>query len=339
MLQTEQNERRGAAGSLDQHCVTRGGVIRELLRSSGNNPYNNYDKSKYSSRAQQMLSDGGVGNHRLEDSKREGLITQHRASPKPTIEELTYREPDFDSLTSKTADVLSETVVSEIIQSLRDDPETSGWVRQGLDLHKKQGSTECLFCDQALPRQRLSAFERHFSTAYESLMNSLDELSAEIDHASASVSKLDAPQGVQFYEHLVKEYEAISTDIELYRTKADTYLNSLAKAGSNKKERPFESIPMDTVMKEAPDSTVVGRLNEIIQKHNKVCENHTASATDARKQLECGAIAEGLDEFRRMSASVEVHDASIASIESQARDLRAEISGLEVEITEHGGPA
>ena len=339
LLQTEQDERRTAAVSLDQHCVTYGGVIRELLRSSGNNRYNNYDKSKYSSRAQQMLSDGDVGNHRLEDSKREGLITQHRASPKLTIEELTYREPDFDSLRSKTADVLSETVVSEIIQSLRDDAETSGWVRYGLDLHKKQGSTECLFCDQVLPGQRLSALERHFSTAYESLMNSLDELSAEIDLALASVSKSDAPQGVQFYEHLVKEYEAISTDIELYRTKADTYLNSLAKAVSNKKERPFESIPMDTVMKEVPDSTVLGRLNGIIQKHNKVCENHTASATDARKQLECGTIAERLDEFRRMSASVEVHDASIASIERQAKDLRAKISGLEVQITEHAGPA
>ena len=339
LLQTEQTERRNAAVSLDQHCVARGGVIRELLRSSGNNPYNNYDKGKYRSRAQQMLSDGDVGNHRLEDSKREGLITQHRASPKPTIEELTYREPDFDSLRSKTADGLSETVVSEIIQSLRGDAKTSGWVRQGLDLHKTQGSTECLFCDQALPEQRLSALERHFSTAYESLMNSLDELSAEISHASVSVSKLNAPQGVQFYEHLVKEYEAISTDIQLYRTKADTYLNSLAKAVSNKKERPFESLPMDTVMKEAPDSTVLVRLNGIIQKHNKVCENHIASATDARKQLECGAITEGLDEFITMSASVEVHDASIASIGSQAGDLRAEISGLEVEITEHGGPA
>ena len=165
LLQTEQTERRSAAVSLDQHCVARGGVIRELLRSSGNNPYNNYDKGRYWSRAQQMLSDGDVGNHRLEDSKRAGLITQHRASPKPTIEELTYREPDFDSLRSKTTDVLSETVVSEIIQSLRDDAKTSGWVRQGLDLHKTQGSTECLFCDQALPEQRLSALERHFSTA------------------------------------------------------------------------------------------------------------------------------------------------------------------------------
>ena len=339
LLQTEQNERKSAAFSLDQYCITRGGAIKELLRSSGNNPFNNYDKSKYSSRAQQMLSDGDVGNHRLEDSKREGLSTQHRASPKPKIEELTYREPNFDSLRSKTADVLSETVVSEIIQSLRDDAETSRWVRQGLDLHKKQGSTECLFCDQALPGQRLSALERHFSTAYESLMNSLDELSAGINHVLASVSKLDAPQGVQFYEHLVTEYEAISIDIELYRTKADTYLNSLANAVSNKKELPFESMPMDTVMKEAPDSTVLGRLNGIIQKHNKVCENHTASATDARKQLECGAIAEGLDEFRWMSASVEVHDASIASIKSQARDLRAEISGLEVDITEYWGPA
>ena len=336
---TEQDEKRKAAASLDHHCVTRGGVIKELLRSSGNNPYNNYDKGKYNSRAQQMVSVGGVADYRLEDSELEGLITQHRASPKPTIEELTYSEPNFDSLRSKTADVLSETVVSEIIQSLRDDVEVSRWVRQGLDLHKKQGGTECLFCNQALPGQRLSALERHFSTAYETLMDSLEDLSAQISHASAFVSNIDAPKEVQFYEHLAKENEAISADLELYRTSADAYLNSLAKAVSNKKERPFESIPMDTVVKEAPDSTVLGRLNGIIQKHNEVCENHTANATDARQQLEIGAIAEGLDEFRRMSASVEVLNASIASLESHARDLRAEISGLEVEITEHRGPA
>ena len=90
LLLTEQTERRSAAVSLDQYCVTGGSIIRQLLRSSGNNPYNNYDKTKYSSRAQQMLSDGDVENHRVEESKREELTTQHRATPKPTIEELTY---------------------------------------------------------------------------------------------------------------------------------------------------------------------------------------------------------------------------------------------------------
>ena len=78
LLQTEQTERTSAAASLDQHCVARGGVIREVLRSSGNNPYNNYDKGKYRSRAQQMLSDGDVRNHRLEDSKQRRI--DHPAS-------------------------------------------------------------------------------------------------------------------------------------------------------------------------------------------------------------------------------------------------------------------
>ena len=338
-LSTEQKERSSAVASLEQHCVTGGRGIKDSLRGPGDNPYNNYDKTKYSIRAQQMLSDGDVDNHRLEHPKRQGLITQHLASPKPTIDEPTYGGPDFDSLSSKVADLLSETVASEIIESLRDDAETSQWVRQGLNHHKKQESKKCLFCDQALPTQRLAALEQHYSTAYESFMNSLAKLSAEIDQASASVSKSDAPQGAQFYENLVEEYEDISADVERYRTKANTYLHSLATAVSNKKEHPFESIPMDPVMNEGPDSTVLGRLNDIIQMHNGVCENHIAIATDARKRLECGAIADGLDEFRSMSAIVEGHDASIASIESQAKDLRAEISGLEVAITEHVRPA
>ena len=338
-LRTARTERGAVVALLDNHCVSGGGIIKALLRGSGSNPYNNYDKGNYKRRAQQMLSAGDVASHRLEDSAKEKLMSQHQASPKPKIEELKYLEPDFGSLWGKVANLLSVTVVSETIQSLKDDVETSEWVHQGLDLHMRLGPEQCLFCDQAFPRQRLLELQGHFSAAYESLLTSLNESKAEIDNASASVSKLDLPNGVQFYDHLVQEHDAILADLELYRIGADTFLKSLANAVSSKKERPFDSISKDTLVKESPETGVLSRLNGIIQRHNQACDNHTASAADARKQLECASIAEGLEEFGRMSESERTHEASIASIESQAKNLRAEISGLEAEITEHRGPA
>ena len=338
-LQTARAEQRIATGSFDKHCINRGSVIKNLLRGSGNNPYNNYDKAKYRNRAQKLLSDGDVANHGLEDFEREKLVAQHRASPKLTIKELTYSEPGFVSLKDKTAGLLSTTVVSETIQSLRDDAETSGWVRQGLALHIRQDAEECLFCEQTLPAQRLSTLERHFNTAYRKLMSSLDESAAEISQASKSLSSLEVPNEAQFYEHFVEEYANIGSDLELYRTKAATYLNALEKAVFNKKERPFDSIPMDNFMIPVPDSTVLACLNRIIQRHNEVCDNHTTSAAEARIKLELGLVAEVLQEFRELRADVETHTATTAKAADEVNVLRTQISGLEAAMTEHRGAA
>ena len=338
-LQKAQGEMKSAEGLLDAHCITRGGVVKELLRGSGNNPYNNYDKGDYRRRVQQMIADRDSANHHLEDADRERLISQHRAFPKPVIAEIAYQGPDFVLLKEKAAELLSTTVVSETIQSLRDNVETSEWVRQGLDLHKKQNAAECLFCEQSLPGQRISALERHFNAAYEKLINSLDESTVEIDHISESLSALNIPQGAQFHEHLAEAYEAIRLEIEYYRSQANAYMDSLATALSNKKERPFNSISMDTGGLSLPDSNALGRLNEVIRKHNQACENHTTDMVAARQKLESGLVAEKLAEFVRVSASIEAHQITIATITLQVTDLRAEVLGLEIEITEHRGPA
>src|SRR5690606_9259005 len=51
------NQEKGKADkSLDKHCVDLAMMIRETLRSSGNNPYNNYDKARYKQRVATMLN-------------------------------------------------------------------------------------------------------------------------------------------------------------------------------------------------------------------------------------------------------------------------------------------
>ena len=261
------------------------------------------------------------------------------ASPKTPIVELTYQEPKFVALGEKTAELLSVKVVSETIQSLRDDAETSEWVRQGLDLHNKHRAVECLFCERPLPSQRLSALEQHFNDAYRQFINSLDGAKTEISGFSESLSALEVPNGAQFYEHLVEEFESIRSGLEHYREQANTYLNSIAEALTNKKEQPFDSIPIVNGRVPLPDGSVLRRLNEIIQKHNQECESHSDGVREARQRLESGLVAEGVEEFRTLGASVEANETTIATTAAQLTELRNEISGLELEITEHRRPA
>ena len=154
-----------------------------------------------------MLADGDVANNGLADLERQNLIARHLASPKLPIEELTYQESDFVSLGEKTAELLSAMVVSETIKSLRDDAEISEWVHLGLSLHKKKKAEECLFCEQSLPIERISALERHFNDAYERLTKSLAETTKTINGISERLSELEIPHGTQFYEDLADEYE------------------------------------------------------------------------------------------------------------------------------------
>ena len=46
-IDAAKHEKAKAEKALDKHCVDRATIIRETLRSSGDNPYNNYDKARY----------------------------------------------------------------------------------------------------------------------------------------------------------------------------------------------------------------------------------------------------------------------------------------------------
>lgn len=82
--------REQAEKDLDKFCIDCATVIRDTLRSSGKNRYNNYDKSDYREDAEKMVASGGGSAHRLSDDEREKLLTQIRESPKKKLEKVRY---------------------------------------------------------------------------------------------------------------------------------------------------------------------------------------------------------------------------------------------------------
>jgi hypothetical protein len=83
-----------------------------------------------------MLTDSDSQVYRLGESERDSLLAQHRASPKPELQALSYELPALDALAKTVSELLSTTVISRAIQSLNDDPALSEWLRQGIGLHR-----------------------------------------------------------------------------------------------------------------------------------------------------------------------------------------------------------
>lgn len=327
-----------AERALDTFCSDRARIIKDTLRSSGPNPYNNYDKSDFRKRAQKMLADGDRATAPLEDSERQRLLAQQRASPKSKVQPTSYQLPALDALHAAVSELLSTTVVSSAIASLKDDAPLSAWVHQGLKLHRGRDTETCLFCQQTLPSDRLAMLEAHFSTEYEQVVRQLDDRIADIHTQARALDTLALPNRAELYDDLGDEYAAAQTAVHALSRCVKGFLACLAERLEHKKSRAFEQLPLHVAVPEI-DAAAIDRLNKVIAKHNQACDEFQARIADARKRLEADSVAGDLDEFVRLRDSAHAAARAVTQAETQITQLTQEIARLEREIVEHRRPA
>ena len=337
-LQQARSAHQHAERELDRHCVERARLIKDSLRVPGPGSYNDYNKTDYRTRAGQMVTAGDGPSHRLSDSDRDSLLIQHRATAKPKVATVPYRFPSLKQLHSDAAGVLSATVTSSAIESLKGDPTLSEWVRHGLGLHKSRAAKACLFCEQSLPGVRLSALESHFSAEYDQFLQRLDQQRATLNKLLEEVKGLRLPDRMALYEDLSAPYDARRDELEYALKGVSAFVGELLQALDAKKSQPFKSTQLKV---EVPtvDEDAVGRLNEVIARHNAACDDFQARTTRARDRLALDLIAENLGDYSQLAVAVKAASDAIGPLEQDVRRSIDEIGRLEREIVEHRQPA
>lgn len=271
-LQRKRSARQQAERDLDRHCADRARAIKDTLRVSGPGKYNEYNKTDYRARASQMEEAGDGLSHRVSDSERDLLLVQHRESVKPKVSLVTYRFPSLKQLHRDVADVLSATVTSSAIESLKDDAALSEWVHQGLGLHKSRSAEICLFCDQSLPGSRLSALEAHFSAEYDRFLKRLDQQRSTLKRLLEDTKGLHPPARVALYEDLYTDYDARRGELDEALKGLSTFIGELLQALDTKRGQPFKGMQLRVAVPDI-DASSVARLNEVIVRHNKACDD------------------------------------------------------------------
>lgn len=333
-LDSARSAKQKAERDFDQFCIDRARVIKETLRSSGQNPYNNYNKSDFQGDAQKMAAAGDGATRRLRDADRETQLTQHRAAPKPQVREVQYALPDFEAIVKRVADLLNMSVVSSAIEALKSDSELADWTRKGLKLHRARNAEQCLFCEQPLPKGRLAMLEAHFSAHYEQFMQRLDRLMGELEASSKAAAELRLPNKAELYDDLAPEFEAAEAGLRETLDAARSFLDRVVQVLTEKKRRPFE--PMQSTL-EIPslDMGAIDKLNAVIRKHNQACDDFQTRVNSARERLASDMIAEKLDDFVALWNAIQQATADLQAAEQEVQRLDAEISRLEREIVEH----
>jgi len=336
-LNAAREKKQQAERDLDKHCIDRAKLIKETLRLKGS-AYNEYDKRNYQDRAQKMAADGDAFAHRLRDSQRESLLAQHRATRKRKVPEVAYRLPQLQDLADNVAALLGTTVMSAVIQTLKDASTLTEWTHHGLRLHKDRKSDKCLFCQQPLPKGRLAELDAHFNTEYERFLRQVKEQMQSLESARKQAAELRLPDRAALYDDLATEYDAAEQALRQVLDTVQVFLGELIKVLNNKKAQPFKASALTVSVPEV-NTAVVDQLNEVIRRHNQACDEFDERVSGARGALALDMIAESVDEFVRLRDAVQTATAAIGPIENEIARFTDQITQLERDIKKHQRPA
>lgn len=337
-LDAAKQEKATAEKALDKHCIDRATVIRDTLRSSGNNVYNNYDKARYKQRVTTMLSAGDKGSHLLAKDERERLLSQSKATPKTPISEVQHQLPDLHKLTDDTRQLVQKTVVSSAIATLKADSQLSSWTREGLGLHQQREADHCLFCEQPLPDGRISALEAHFNAEYEQLLRQLDAQITLLETTSHAFNQVLLPNRAEFYEDLAADFDQAKTTFDTTTNAISTYLATLLEAVMSKKQKVFEAQSLEAAIPDVEQEAIVD-INAIIRRHNQACTDFNNRVRTAREALEADSVASSLDDYQELAKAVDAQETAINQATTESHLLSGQITQLEREIIEHRQPA
>lgn len=338
-------EKSKAEKALDDLCINKARVIKELLISSHAPHYNNYDKRLFKQAIAQQ-TEASAAAALLPDDDKEKLRKQKDAQPRDTVPRVAVQVTEFDGLASEAEVLLQRSVVSQVIEELVADGEVGAWVQKGLALHSGDRKTDkCRFCDQPLPAARVHRLEAHFNDAFASFQSEVAALAKRVESERERLAGVLFPDPARLYDHLASELQLATSQARRMLEEASAFLNALREVLLRKRESPFERMSLESALQGTPrpDRAALIRaiqaVNEAIEKHNGTTTDFANKVKEACKALERSYVAEAFAEYRLLSDAVTAAESALQGVINNPPTLKTRIEAIEREIVEHRRPA
>lgn len=340
-LHTAHAEKSKAESNLDDFCKDKSKFIKELLTTSNSQAYNNYDKRNLR-RSVVAMDEHQAAAAILSDEQKAQLHSQKNAQLKPLVGKVVAPSIELDALISEVDTLLGRSVVAQTIDELTSVPRLAGWVQEGLDLHSGEHASEtCRFCQQPLQSARRAALEAHFNDAFAGFHKDLFALLSKLKAAKKTVASLPLPDVFRFYEALVPEVSPAYAIALTAQAETQAVLDSLIVSVEAKRDQPFipTAIQAQATAKPSSIADSVAAFNVIVEKHNCISAEFSASVDSACKMLETSYVAEVHTEFVRLSNAIKAATNELDSTKATQTGIQEQIQELERAILEHRRPA
>ena len=319
--------------ALRRHCTANASMIKDRLRSAGSNSYNNYDIRNYESAVQRALQSTNSEDYVLDESRIDELnsIINHDRMEK--LEELSFSNADINELHSSTLVLIKKSVTTETVQDLESDSEVSDWIHRGLELHQARLTSNCLYCERALPGPRVDALARHFSEAYQKHFDALDLLIARVTEKRQS-APLVPPNKNLIYSSLRTQYSERCTAAQASLETIDGHLQTLSRLLTEKRQYPLRVV--DSPVGDPPNcEQELEDLNKLLRQHNHRCEEHDTEAASSREAVEMAHVAKCCPEFIQLRDDVEASRVTCDRQRGELDELAKEVGDIRQKLVQH----
>jgi len=331
-------KKRSAERDLDDFCVEKARLIKELLTTANNPSYINYDKRRFR-RAVEALDAQSAAAAMLTDDEKARLRSQKDARPKPNIDKIAAPAIDLGALMREVDALVGRSVVAQTLDELTNNSRLAAWVQEGLVLHSgEHASDTCRFCLQPFKTTRRAALEAHFNEAFARFQYELDALLKKLKSSKHELESMSLPDVSRFYESLASDALASSQKVSAACAEVQAAIDVLIACVSAKRDQPFAPAAAATpVLGSDPPSLTgaVSEFNAIIEKHNQISAQFKASVDESCKKLEASYVAEALAEFAERSDAVKTAAAALEAVNTKFRIVQERIEELERDILEH----
>lgn len=329
-LQKKEKER-------EEFCTKEAGVIKELLRSKGNQKYNNYHKGNFRKKCQEFQDI----DYKSKILKNDDLNIQKEvisSDVKPSLHKIVFDVNKYEILDNKVKKALKETIISDTIERLKRDSELNSWVREGFEIIKRRESDFCPFCEQKYSKGLLEKLEKHFNEKYDESVGIIEKLQDETKLLSEKL-QLSCPKQVELYPELIAEYENHLKELAPKMNSLSEYFSTLSQLLSRKKKNPFEKLELYDEIQTIEIQKILERINSIIKQHNEKTINYNTAIEAARKTIEEHFVAKKVEEFIRLTKQISSSNKSIELLTKEILLSEEKIENLEANLKEHRRPA
>ncbi|MFH1158763.1 MAG: AAA family ATPase [Pseudomonadota bacterium] len=291
MLRTDADakgkEKANKEKELDTFCTSNATATRGWLSITNTQSYN---KSHFKADCESLISAGNATQQVKTEVELTALKKKIASTVQPEITPITIKLPDLTALTAEVKGLLQKTVVSQTIASLTNDPATSEWVKEGLQLHKDHKSENCKFCEQAIPAERLKALEGHFNDEFKALDFALTSKISAIAQTVSALNSLQLPTPEKFYDDLKTKYNVLCQKLNEQKDAGVTFLGQLKMALENKKSSPFTAVAFDTAPADC-GTAQLDAVNTVVTAHNDKTKNFNQEIEAAKKAIKAAILA------------------------------------------------
>lgn len=353
-----------ARNDLSAYATDRAREIKNLLVAPGGD-YNNYNAADFRSQITDFESNPIPA---LSPEERELLLDLKDAKPLSLIAIPSISFPDVMRFHKEAQEALDKTVISTVIEELTTNPTIADWVNKGLTLHTHEGdATNCKFCEQPLPAERLRTLEAHFNDQFRQFTADLQALAVRIETSGKELNEVLLPPSSVLYPELQVDYESERRGLEASLFSVRHGLLALARAIKTKQERIFESLALESLLV-GGDGTIeqdksfllsllkalnaglpalgefmgknaLIRLQSIIEKHNSKTKSFAQQVSTARERLLQHELVQALPGWQERQSNFRASNEAKASAEQIKGNAETDINMLEADILQHLQPA